>query len=79
MPKRRIFRVHQRQDGKFESRNEFPNYSPLGVDASLNQALGTAHREATLTSRDEGCAVVIEVMQPNGKWKRHDIIQPPAR
>lgn len=78
-PPQRTFRIHRRQDGRFESRNEHPKDSPLGVDSSLHMALGSAHREATLTARDEGCTVVIEVQQPNGKWKRHDVIQPPTR
>lgn len=80
MPRRpisqRVFRISQRADGRYISRNEFPSDSPLGVDTSLSQAIGTALREATLASR-EGCQVVIEVQQPNKKWKRIDVIEPP--
>src|SRR3954462_13258876 len=73
----RVFRIRRRADGRYESRNEFTNESPLGVDQSLSQAIGTARRGATLASRD-GCQVVIEVQQPNGKWKRVDVVEPPA-
>lgn len=78
-PLQRTYRIHRRRDGRFESRNEHPKDSPLGVDSNLDMAIGSAHREATMTARAEGCAVVIEVQQPNGKWKRHEIVQPPAR
>jgi hypothetical protein len=71
----RVFRIRRRPDGRYESRNEFTNDSPLGVDRSLSQAIGTARREATLASRDS-CQVVIEVQQPNGKWKHADVINP---
>jgi hypothetical protein len=73
----RVIRIHRRPDGKYETRNERPQDSPLGVDGSLSLALGTARREATATSRDEGCAVVVEVQQPNGTWKRDNVVQPP--
>jgi len=72
----RVFRISQRADGRFESRNEHPTDSPLGVDYSLNQAIGTAKREATLASR-AGCKVVIKAQQPNGTWKKIDVIRPP--
>jgi hypothetical protein len=81
MPRKTIrtrkFRIHQRADGRFEIRNEFPNDSPLGVDHSLSQAIGSAGREAALASRD-GCRVVIEVQQPNKKWKQVNVINPPG-
>jgi hypothetical protein len=79
MPKVRTYRVIRRQDGRFESRNEIPTDSPLGVDSSLNMAIGSAHREATMTARAEGCRVVIEVQQPNGRFKREAVIEPPRR
>jgi hypothetical protein len=44
----------------------------------VNQAIGTEVREATLLSRLEKCRVVIEVEQPNGKFKREQIISPPV-
>jgi len=78
-PTQRTFRIHHRPDGRYETRNEHPKDSPLGVGRSLNMALGTAHREATAASRDDGCAVAIEVQQPDGKWKRRDVILPPKR
>ena len=78
-PLQRTFRIHRRDDGRFVTRNEHPKDSPLGVDASLNMALGTAHREAIATSRDEHCVVVVEVEQADGKWKRHNVVQPPAK
>lgn len=77
MPKVRTYRVHRRQDGRFESRNENPTDSPLGVDTNLNMAIGSAYREAMLTAKAEGCRVVIEVQQPNGKFKRETVVEPP--
>ena len=74
--KTRVFRIHRRPDGRYEARNEFPADSPLGVDISLPLAVGSAHREAVLTSRNEGCRVVIEVEQTNGKWKRMEVVEP---
>ena len=73
---KRVFRICQRTDGRFECRNEHPTDSPLGVDYSLTQAIGTATREATLASR-AGCQVVIKAQQPNGTWKTIDVVKPP--
>jgi hypothetical protein len=73
----RKFRIYQREDGRYVSLNEHPGDSPLGVDFSLPQAIGTATREATLASR-QGCRVVIEVQQPNRSWRKVDVIYPPA-
>jgi len=78
-PLQRTFRIYRRDDGRFVTRNEVPGDSPLGVDLSLNMALGTAHREAITASRDEGCVVVVEVQQVDGKWKCHNVVQPPKR
>ena len=72
----RVLRIHRRTDGRYESRNDVPGDSPLGVDYSLNQALGTAQREATLASR-EGCRVRIEMQDNNNKWKQIDVVEPP--
>ena len=72
----RKFRILQRDDGRYISLNEHPGDSPLGVDYSLSQAIGTARREATLASQ-EGCRVVIEVQQPNKSWKKIDVVKPP--
>lgn len=79
MPKPRTFTIHRRPDGKFESRNENPRDSPLGVDRDINMAIGSTVREATLTARTEGCRVVIKVQQPNGKFKREKVIEPRGR
>jgi hypothetical protein len=76
-PPTRTFRIHRRPDGKFESRNENPKDSPLGVDSSLNMAIGSAFREAAIAAKTQGCRVVIEVQQPNGKFKREMVIEPP--
>lgn len=73
----RTLRVHRRPDGRYETRNERSSDSPLGVDGSLNMARGTAYREATLISRDEGCRVAIEVQQPDGSWKAEKPVEPP--
>jgi len=76
IPTRR-FRIYQREDGRYVSLSEHPGDSPLGVDFSLNQAIGSATRQATLASC-EGCRVVIEVQQPNNRWKKIDVINPPG-
>jgi hypothetical protein len=73
----RVFRISRRSDGRFECRNETPGDSPLGVDYSLSQAIGTATREATAASRD-GCRVIIKAQQPNGTWKKLRVIEPPG-
>ncbi|MEO6025231.1 MAG: hypothetical protein ABIP64_19420 [Burkholderiales bacterium] len=72
----RTFRVYRRADGGYVTRNEAPADSPLGVDYSLSQALGTARREATKASRD-GCRVSIELQDSGGKWRQIDVIDPP--
>ena len=72
----RVFRIHLRPDGRYESRNEIPTDSPLGVDSSMNQALGTAKREATIASLD-ACRVRIEVQVTKRKWKQVDVVYPP--
>jgi len=73
----RRFRIYRREDGRYVSLNEHPGDSPLGIDFSLSQAIGTATREAMLASR-QGCRVAIEVQQFNKRWKRVDVINPPA-
>ena len=75
IPTRR-FRIYRREDGRYVSLSEHPGESPLGVDFSLNQAIGSATRETVLASR-EGCRVVIEVQQSNKSWKKVDVIKPP--
>lgn len=71
-----VIRIHRRADGKYETRNENASDSPLGVDLTLGMAIGTATREASLASR-QGHRVVIEVQQPDGNWKRVDVLNPP--
>ena len=72
----KVIRVHQRDDGRYVSRNEIPTDSPLGVDSTLSHALGTAKREAMLASR-QGCRVRIEVQDSGGQWRQIDVIDPP--
>ena len=72
----RVFRIWRREDGRFECRNDHPTDSPLGVDYSMTQAIGTATREATLASR-AGCRVVIKAQLANGTWKKIAVINPP--
>ncbi len=74
-PATRTFRIHRRPDGRFESRNENPKDSPLGVDSSLDMAIGSALREATMAARD-GYRAVIEVQQPDGKFKKEKVLAP---
>lgn len=72
----RMFRIQRGADGRFETRNEVPTDSPMGVEVTLGMAIGTATREATLASR-EGCRVIIEVLEGDGTWKRANVIHPP--
>ena len=74
----RVFRIHRRADGKYETRNECATDSPMGVDRSLSQAIGTAQREATLASA-KGCRVQIELEQFPGSWKCLEVVDPPRR
>lgn len=72
------FRVHREGPNRFVTRGENPKDSPYGVDRDISNAVGSAVREATLASRS-GARVFIEVEQPNGRWKRECIVEPPAR
>jgi hypothetical protein len=72
----RVIRVHHEGPRRFVTRNENPTDSPLGVDRTIYGAVGTAQREATLASR-KGYRIFIEVEQPDGKWKREAVIDPP--
>ena len=73
----KVIRVHRRYDGHYVCCNEVPTDSPLGVDTSLSQALGTAMREATLASKQSGRRVRIEIMDTGGKWREIDAVEPP--
>lgn len=77
MPKVRIFIIEQRNDGRWVSRNENPTDSPIGVDMSLGMAIGSARREATLTSKAEGCRVIIKHREGT-KLKEIDRVEPPS-
>ena len=78
-PPTRTIRIFHRLDGRYETRNQSRTNSPLGVDSSLNHAIGTAVREATMLTKAVGCRVVIEVQNPNGSFKREQIINPPVK
>jgi hypothetical protein len=74
----RTLRIHRRPDGRFVTEGENPGESPLGVDGSLGQAIGTAVREAIAMSRMEHCRVIIAVEKPNGRYQQEQIINPPV-
>ena len=76
-PLQRTFHLHRRDDGRLVIRTERYTESHFGADHSLTMALGSTHREALLLGRDQGCAVVIEVQQPDGGWERNNAVQPP--
>ena len=78
-PSTRTLRIFHRLNGRFETRNQSHTDSPLGVDSSLNHAIVSAVREATMLAKAIGCRVVIEVQNPNGTFKRKQIINPPAK
>jgi hypothetical protein len=73
----RLFRIHQRADGLFEIRNEFPKAGPLGIDPNIEKAIETAHREAMIASQ-EGLLVVIEA-QMDGRWVEVDRVEAATR
>jgi hypothetical protein len=68
--------IRRRADGQFITVANDPN-SPLGVDTSLSQALGTAVREATRISKDDRQRVAIDVELANGNFRRDQIVNPP--
>jgi hypothetical protein len=53
----------RRDDGRYVTQRAISGSSdsPLGVDTDLSQALGTAVREATRISQEDGCRVAIDV------------------
>lgn len=75
--RQRIIRIHDRADGRFVTRNDRDTDSPLGVDTSINLALGTAHREAVLTAREEGCTVIVQIRK-GARWTEVERLTPPA-
>jgi hypothetical protein len=78
MPKDRTFIIERRADGRYVSRNGNPKDSPIGVDISLSMAIGSARREATMTSKAEGCTVIIKHREGT-KLKEVDRVEPPRR
>jgi hypothetical protein len=71
-------RVLRHPDGKFLLVGDTPDDGPLGVSASVDQAIGTAVREATGRSRTEGCRVLLQIEPPNGTFKTEQIVNPPV-
>jgi hypothetical protein len=75
-PRKCTLRIVERPDERFETRNANPGDSPLGVDTSRDQAIGSARREAMAISRAENCRVSIK-MQQGRQWKEVDHVEPP--
>jgi hypothetical protein len=73
----RVLRIRRREDGRFVIQGHSWE-APVGVDANLDMAIGSAVREATVISRDEHCRVLIQVERLNGSFKREQIINPPV-
>jgi hypothetical protein len=71
--------ITKRADGRFITKRIHSADDPLGVDSSLNQALGTAVREATRISKEDRCRVAIDVETATGNFRRDQIINPPLR
>lgn len=71
--------IRRRSDGRYLTTNAGSGDGPLGVDGNLNQAIGTAVREATKISDDEQCRVAIDVELANGNFRRDQIINPPLQ
>jgi hypothetical protein len=78
MTETRVIKVVRRTDGRFITQSAIGGESPMGVDTTLNQAVGTAVREATAMSRDLRCRVAIQVEQPNGSFKLEQVVNPPV-
>jgi hypothetical protein len=76
-PSMLTLRITRRDDGRYVTSQSGSSDSPLGVDTDLNQALGTAVREATRISRDDRCRVAIDVELANGNFRRDQIVNPP--
>lgn len=77
-PPQRLFRIHREGPYRFVIRGDNAQDSPYGVDRDINTAIGSARREAALARR-AGCRVVVEVEQPDGKWKREFAVDPTRR
>jgi hypothetical protein len=71
--------IVRRSDGRYLTQRTQSGEEPLGVDSNLNQAIGTAVREATKISHDEQCRVAIDIELANGNFRRDQIINPPLQ
>lgn len=77
-PQRTIkVRIHDHADGHLVTRSGRTSDSPLGVDASLDAALGTAHREAIILAGDHACPVVIQRIK-GARWLEVARVEPPT-
>ena len=71
--------ILRRSDGRYLTTKAGSGDDPLAVDGNLDQAIGTAVREATKISQDEECRVAIDVELANGHFRRDQIINPPVQ
>jgi len=81
MPKTKpviTLQIVRRSDGRYLTKKAGSGDDPLGVDTNLNQAIGTAVREATRISQDERCRVAIDVELASGMFRRDQIVNPPV-
>jgi hypothetical protein len=80
-PSMLTLQITRRDDGRYITQHAISGSSdsPLGVDADLNQAIGTAVREATRISQEDRCRVAIDVQLANGNFRRDQIVNPPLR
>jgi hypothetical protein len=71
--------IMRRADGRFATQCPNNRDAALGVDASLEQALKIAVREATRISKEERCRVAIDVELASGSFRRDQIVNLPLR
>ena len=71
--------VSKRADGRFATTLQGAKDSPLGVDPSIDRAIGTAVREAILISRADRISVAIDVEDADGRVRRDQIVRPPLK
>jgi hypothetical protein len=70
----RIFRIRQEGLHQIVTRNDAGHV--YGICATMDEAIETAICQARETSR-AGYRVILELKQPNGKWKTEYIADPP--
>jgi hypothetical protein len=70
-----VLRIHQAEDGRFETRNVSPAESLIGVDVNFIKATGTARREADLRA-SQGVKVTVQVKRESS-W--HDVYTSQAK